>query len=125
MSARFWYGEKMNDWARRWVDYWTDGKGLFAMSAEEDSGILQALTFLAAAKKVDRDRVLVLRAASDYTLPPPGMSAAAFFQKENTQGFPGTPAALENLYRVAAPVARAIVADWPHARDVIPSPAAK
>ena len=26
MSARFWYGEKMNDWARRWVDYWTDGK---------------------------------------------------------------------------------------------------
>lgn len=123
MSARFWYGEKMNDWARRWVDYWTDGKGVFAMSAEEDAGIMQALTFLAAGKKVDLDRVLVLRAASDYTLPPPGLSAAAFLEQENTKGFPGTPAALENLYRVAAPVARALATDWAHTRDAIPAPA--
>jgi purine nucleoside permease len=122
MSARFWYGEKMNDWARRWVDYWTDGHGLFAMSAEEDAGILQALTFLAAAKKVDRDRVLVLRAASDYTLPPPGMNAAAFLAAENTQGFPGTPGALENLYRVAAPVAHALADGWSQTRDHVPEP---
>jgi purine nucleoside permease len=122
MSARFWYGEKMNDWARRWVDYWTDGHGRFVMSAEEDTGILQALTFLAAAKKVDRERVLVLRAASDYTIPPAGMNAAVFLQTENTQGFPGTPAALENLYRVASPVARALADGWSQTRDHVPEP---
>jgi purine nucleoside permease len=123
MSARFWYGATMNDWARRWIDYWTDGKGQFVMSAEEDTGILQALTFLAGARKVDRDRVLVLRAASDYTLPPPGLSAAAFLAKANADNFPGTPAALENLYRVAAPVARALAGDWPKTRDHIPEAA--
>jgi purine nucleoside permease len=122
MSARFWYGEKMNDWARRWVDYWTDGQGQFAMSAEEDAGILQALTFLSGAKKADLGRVLALRAASDYTLPPPGMSAATFIETENAQGFPATPAALENLYRVAEPVARALANGWSQTRDHVPEP---
>ena len=122
MSARFWYGEKMNDWARRWVDYWTDGKGQFAMSAEEDSGIMQALTFLSGAKKVDLNRVLVLRAASDYTLAPPGMSAADFLKTERDENFPGTPGALENLYRVAAPVARALAEGWGQTRDHVPEP---
>ena len=120
MSARFWYGEQMNAWARRWVDYWTDGRGVFAMSAEEDTGILQALTFLAGAKRADLNRVLVLRAGSDYTLPPPGTTASAFLSRETVQGFPGTPAALDNLYAVASPVARAIVANWARTRAVVP-----
>ena len=122
MSARFWYGDKMNDWARRWVDYWTDGQGQFVMSAEEDTGILQALTQLAGAKKVDLARVLVLRAASDYAIAPPGVTAAAFLQMENAQNFPGTPGALENLYRVASPVARTLAGDWGRTRDHIPHP---
>lgn len=120
MSARFWYGEMKNRWAEQWVDYWTGGQGLFAMSAEEDSGVLQALTQLAGAGKADLRRVLVLRAASDYTVPPPGLTAAAFLAKENTAGFPGTPGALENLYLVAGPVARALAADWAVTRTRIP-----
>ena len=122
MSARFWYGEKMNDWARRWVDYWTDGQGQFVMSAEEDTGILQALTFLAGAKKVDRARVLVLRAASDYSLAPLGITAADFLRTENAENFPGTPGALENLYRVASPVAHALAEGWSQTRDHVPEP---
>ena len=120
MSSRFWYGESLNRWAEQWVDYWTGGQGLFAMSAEEDSGVLQALTQLAGAGKADLRRVLVLRAASDYTVPPPGLTAAAFLAKENTAGFPGTPGALENLYLVAGPVARALAADWAVTRTRIP-----
>jgi purine nucleoside permease len=123
MSARNWYGEQLNQWARRWVGYWTGGKGVFAMSAEEDSGILQGLTQLAGAHKVALDRVLVLRAASDYTVGPPGMTAAAFLEKEVHEGFPGTPEALESLYLVASPVARALADDWKHTRDAVPSAA--
>ena len=44
MSSRFWYGPQMTRWAERWVPYWTGGKGVFAMSAEEDTGVMQALT---------------------------------------------------------------------------------
>jgi purine nucleoside permease len=90
------------------------------MSAEEDTGILQALTYLAGDKRVDLDRVLVLRAASDYTVGPPDMSAAAFLAKETKDGFPATPEALDDLYAVASPVARALADDWAHTRDAIP-----
>jgi len=58
MSARFWYGPHMTQWAERWVPYWTGGKGVFAMSAEEDTGAMQALTRLSAAGKADLNRVL-------------------------------------------------------------------
>ena len=121
MSARTWYGPQLNDWAERWVGYWTGGKGVFAMSAEEDTGILQALSFLARDGRVKLDRVLILRAASDYTVGPPGMTAAAFLAKETDQGFPATPEALDALYAVAAPVARTLAADWKYTREAPPA----
>jgi purine nucleoside permease len=123
MSARTWYGPRLNDWARRWVAYWTGEQGRFAMSAEEDTGILQALSFLARAHKVDLDRVLSLRAASDYTIGPANMTAAEFLAKETKEGFPATPEALDSLYRVASPVARELAENWTITRDKIPTAA--
>jgi purine nucleoside permease len=120
MSARTWYGARLNQWAEDWVGYWTGGRGVFAMSAEEDTGILQALTLLAPSGRVDFKRVLVLRAASDYTVGPADMSAAAFLAKETHEGFPANREALENLYRVASPVARALADDWTRTRDIVP-----
>lgn len=120
MSARFWYGARLNEWARRWVDYWTGGKGVFVMSAEEDTGIMQGLTQLAQAGRARLDRVLILRTASDYTVGPPGMGAAEFLARENKQGYPGTQAALNSLYLVAAPVAHRLADDWAQTRDSVP-----
>jgi purine nucleoside permease len=120
MSARFWYGEHLNAWAERWVPYWTDGQGVFAMSAEEDTGILQALTMLAQDRRVRLDRVLVLRGASDYTLNPPGVSAADFLAQEARRGVPAEDEALDNLYVVASPVVRALADGWRRTRDRIP-----
>lgn len=124
MSARTWYGERMNDWAERWVSYWTAGQGVFAMSAEEDTGIMQALTFLVQDGRVRLDRVLILRAASDYTVAPPGVTAAAFVAKEASEGFPANRQALSALYAVAAPIARALADDWKRTRDATPGAAA-
>jgi purine nucleoside permease len=120
MSSRSWYGAHLTEWAERWVDYWTAGQGVFAMSAEEDSGILQALTMLAQDGRAKLDRVLVLREASDYTLNPPGMTAAAFLAKETRDGFPAEKEALDNLYAVASPVARMLADDWAHTRGTVP-----
>jgi purine nucleoside permease len=120
MSARNWYGAHLNDWAERWVSYWTGGKGVFAMSAEEDTGIMQGLTFLDHAGRARLDRVLILRAGSDYTIPPPGMTAGAFLAKETHDGFPANQEALASLYAVAAPVARALEEDWAHTRGAAP-----
>jgi len=125
MSARTWYGQALEDWAEAWVPYWTDGKGVFVMSAEEDTGIMQALAFLARAKRVSLDRVLILRAGSDYTVPPPGMSAGDFLLKEAKEGFPATPEALDSLYTVASPVAYYLAEHWAVTRDTVPSLDAK
>lgn len=120
MSARTWYGERLNIWARAWVSYWTGGAGLFAMSAEEDTGVMQALTLLANDGRARLDRVLILRAASDYTVGPPGVTAAQFLARETRDGFPAEAEALSSLYAVASPIARFLTDDWVHTRDVTP-----
>jgi len=120
MSARTWYGEKLNDWARAWTSYWTGGKGVFAMSAEEDTGVMQGLSFVAHAGRASLDRVLILRAGSDYTIGPPGMSGADFLTKETHEGFPATPEALTDLYLVASPIAAYLADNWARTRDAIP-----
>jgi purine nucleoside permease len=121
MSARFWYGPRMNDWAERWTDYYTGGKGRFAMSAEEDAGVMQGLTQLAGAGRVDLRRVLILRSGSDYTVGPPGMDTAAFMASEVKADYPGSGPALAALYAVAAPVARFLADDWARTRTSVPS----
>ncbi|HEX3918026.1 MAG TPA: purine nucleoside permease [Caulobacteraceae bacterium] len=123
MSARFWYGPRLNAWAERWTSYWTGGKGVFVMSAEEDTGILQGLTQLAGAGKADLQRVLILRAASDYTVGPPGVATADFMAQEVKGSYPGTGPALANLYAVAAPVARFLADDWARTRTTLPTAA--
>jgi purine nucleoside permease len=119
-SVRFTYGRYRTEHARRWVDYWTSGKGVYAMADMEDSAILQALTQLAGAGKVDPNRVLVLRAGDGYTLPPPGVTALQQFNAGAKAGPPGMHEALENLYRTGAPVVRYIADHWSTVRDKIP-----
>lgn len=120
MSSRFWYGPHMTAWAERWVPYWTRGQGVFAMSAEEDAGVMQALTQLARAGRARVDRVLMLRAASDFVAAPPGESAADFISREIRHGLPAEREALDNLYAVGAPIVRALADDWARTRNTSP-----
>jgi purine nucleoside permease len=121
MSARFWYGPHMAEWAERWVPYWTGGKGVFAMSAEEDTGIMQALAFLSKAGRARLDRVLMLRAGSDYVVAPPGVTAAEQIARQAREGLPANREALDALYAVASPVVRALADDWARTRDIAPT----
>src|SRR5260370_34904809 len=75
-SGTFWHGKLLNEWATDWVQYHTGGKGDFVTTAMEDTGTLQSLTLLAKAGRADLNRVLVLRTASNFDLPPPGVTAA-------------------------------------------------
>jgi purine nucleoside permease len=67
----------------------------------EMTGTFQSLTDLHPTGKVDKDRVLVLRTASNYTMPPPGMTAAEHLLKENA-GYAGLHASVEAAYRVGS-----------------------
>jgi purine nucleoside permease len=115
----FWHGALLNDWANRWVDYWTLGKGNFVTSGMEDTGSFQAMTYLHPTGKVNKDRMMVLRTASNYTMPPPGMTAAEHLLKEN-EGYAGLDASIEAAYKVGSVVVDTIVKDWPTYRDHTP-----
>ncbi len=84
-ADRFWVGGLMTSWAEKWVPDWTEDKGVFVTSAEEDVGYLQALTYLAKIKKVDFNRAMDLRTASDFSIPPPGKTVAEFLASRSGQ----------------------------------------
>src|SRR6202030_4651694 len=75
-ASTFWHGSKMDEWANAWTKYYTGGKGNYMVAGMEDSGTLQALTFLSRAGRVDLQRVLVLRTVSNYDREAPGTTAA-------------------------------------------------
>ncbi len=110
---RYWVGPAMDAWAERWVTYWTGGRGTFAMTAEEDAGIMQSLTFLAAANRVDVGRVLVLRTASDYSATSPGADAADLLAHDaDPHGESAYREAIEAAYRVGSPVVMELASHW-------------
>lgn len=120
-SETFWVGAKLNDWAERWVAYWTQGKGVVATTAEEDVGFMQALSAQARAGRVDMDRVLILRSASNYDMPPPGQSAADLLAEEaHESGFSGFLPSLDAAYRVGSVVVRELATHWDRYEDKVP-----
>lgn len=117
-SMRFWYGKYNNEWANRWVNYYTRGKGSFVTSAMEDSGTAQALEFLTRAGKADINRLLVLRTASDYTMQSPGISAVESFTSPDL--FTAFIPSLESAFKVGHAVVENILQHWPEYKEQMP-----
>ncbi|EZP84375.1 Purine nucleoside permease [Novosphingobium resinovorum] len=118
-AMTFWHGEKLTDWANDWVRYWSGGQGEFVTSAMEDTGVMQAMTYLDAVGRANRDRVLVVRAGSNFTMPPPGVDAATYLLREN-EGYAGLEAAVENLYTVGSKVVDELLGNWDRYKDATP-----
>ncbi len=110
-ALTFWHGRLMTDWANDWTRYWTSGAGEFVTSAMEETGTWQSMLYLDRVGRVDKARFMVLRAGSNYTMPPPGVAAADYLLREN-QGYAGLHAALESLYLVGSKVVDEISAHW-------------
>ncbi len=81
------------------------------MSAMEDSGIARALAMLGRMQLADPARLMILRTASDYTAPPPGVSAPDYVAAIQKQ-VPATREALAAAYAVGKPVVTEITTHW-------------
>ena len=117
----FWHGVLLNDWANQWVDYWSEGQGEFVSSAMEDTGTYLSLSWLDRIGRVDVSRLLVLRTASNYTMPPPGVSAADNLLAEN-KGYSGLSLAVESAYQVGSAVVDELIANWEQYEQALPMP---
>lgn len=118
-AMTYWHGEKLTQWGRDWVKYWTRGKGTFVTSAMEDTGIMQSLEYLTKVGRADRNRVMVLRAGSNFTMPPKGIAPAENMARENG-GYTGMTAALEALYAAGSKVVGEITTNWPRYEKAAP-----
>lgn len=115
-AARYWHGQHLNDWADQWVQHWTGGAASFTTSGMEDSGSLQALRYLHQLGRVDFDRVLLLRTASNFTMPPVGGDPAASLHGDPDAGdnpYPAYLPALDNGARCVMRVTEELLAGDP------------
>ena len=119
-SSTFWHGSKLEDWANAWTRYYTRGQGNYMVAAMEDSGTLQALTFLHRAGRADFKRVLVLRTVSNYDREPPGTSAAGSLKEMASGNYSAYLPSLEAAQIVGDTVVRDIVQHWPQRQAATP-----
>jgi len=115
-SDYYWHGTIMTTYAEDWVRLWTHGKGVFATTEMEDSGFLNAIERLDEMHRVDRNRVLVLRTGSNYSMERPGHDAV----ESVAAPYIGKNLALESAYLVGSTVLHNLLANWTTTRDHIP-----
>ena len=119
-AGTFWHGTRMDEWANEWTRYYTGGQGNFMISAMEDTGTLQALTFLDQAGRVDLKRVLVLRTVSNYDREAPGVTPAASLKDMAGGKYAAYMPSLEAAERVGDKVVRDIVEHWAERESNLP-----
>lgn len=120
-AATFWHGKLLNDWANTWTKFWSDNQGNFVTSGMEDTGSYQALTYLDKAGKADKNRFMVLRTASNYSMPPDSLSAAENLAMESgDEGYVGMKSSLESAYSVGSIVVNDIVTNWSKYKSTLP-----
>jgi purine nucleoside permease len=119
-ASTFWHGARLDAWANAWTKYYTEGKGNYMISAMEDSGTMQALTFLSHAHKVDLNRVLVLRTVSNYDREAPGSTPAESLKGLVLGSYSAYMPALDAAQVVGDRVVRYVVSHWAECADRIP-----
>ena len=118
----FWHGKILNEHTERWVKYWTGGSGRFVMTGMEDTGVVRAVEALGRGGRADPRRVMILRTASNYTLPPPGMTVADSLKAES-QELTGLRASLDAAHLLGSRVANEIAGHWDRYRAFVPGSA--
>jgi purine nucleoside permease len=119
-ASTFWHGELMDQWANDWVKYYTRGSGNYVISAMEDSGTMQALTFLGKAGLVDTQRVLVLRTVSNFDRQAPGSTASESLKTMTFGTYSAYVPALEAAYQTGSVVVHYLTDHWDEVREAVP-----
>ena len=101
-SDTFLHGHLTGNWSQKWFEAWVGTRSTYMLGNQEDSGTLTALMALKEMGKVRWNRVLLLRAGSNYDRPPPGVSALDSLNQAISDGVPiAMGIALKNIYLVA------------------------
>jgi purine nucleoside permease len=114
-SDTYWHGKVMTQYAEDWVKLWTHGRGHFAMTNMEDSAIAEAMLRLDRMHRVDFQRLMVLRVASNYSEPKPGRTALESVSAPYIKS-----TAFEGTWLVGSTVLHELTGKWNVYRDHTP-----
>ena len=98
---------------------YTHGTGTLYIADCEDQGLLLAIEKLGVLGRADPRRLLVLRPASNFTVPPPGVAPETSLF-DDLASSPGYLPALEANYQVGSVVVTALLAHWDEYKDRVP-----
>ncbi|KAH8769453.1 purine nucleoside permease-domain-containing protein [Hyaloscypha sp. PMI_1271] len=87
----------------------TNGSGIYCMTAQEDNATLEAMIRAAKNKLLDFARIIIMRTASDFDRPFPGLSVLDNLFYSDQGGF--LPA-IQNIYLAGTPVIQGILKSW-------------
>ncbi|KAB8302989.1 hypothetical protein EYC80_006298 [Monilinia laxa] len=87
----------------------TNGSGVYCITAQEDNATLSALLRAALFKIVDFSRIIIMRTASDFDRPYPGASVEYNLLYSNQGGFE---IAVENIYLAGTEVIKGVLGGW-------------
>ncbi|KAL2061169.1 hypothetical protein VTL71DRAFT_7442 [Oculimacula yallundae] len=87
----------------------TNGSGVYCMTAQEDNATLEAMIRAAVHNTIDFARIIIMRTASDFDRPYPG-SSPQFNLFYSTQG--AFEPAVANIYLAGTPVIKGILTSW-------------
>jgi purine nucleoside permease len=87
----------------------TNGSGVYCMTAQEDNATLEAMLRAAINGVVDFSRIIIMRTASDFDRPYPGLSILdnLFYSQQG-----GFVPAIANIYLAGTPVVKGILSGW-------------
>lgn len=107
-ASRYWHGKTMEQWAADWAQYATESRGRFAVADTSDHAIMAGLAALDRAGRVDLQRVMVMRAVADYTVPSPNQAHDPAF----ASGYRGYELAVASALQASQPIVREVVDHW-------------
>ena len=87
----------------------TNGSGTYCTTAQEDNASLSAILRADLANLTDYSRAIVMRTASDFDRPPPGVSDLQNLLYIDQGGFPP---AIQNIYLAGIKVVMGILENW-------------
>ena len=108
-SDNYFTGNVLNDYFANFTLLMTNGSATYCSTAQEDNATLELMTRLAKHGLVDYDRIMIMRTISDFSRPPPSMSAYEYFFNRSDGGIS---ASLENLVIAGTPIIHDIVQNW-------------
>ncbi|KAF5665162.1 purine nucleoside permease [Fusarium heterosporum] len=107
-SDVYYSGSRLSESFENTTRVWTNGTGVYCMSAQEDNAVLEVLVRAAIEKLCDFKRVMVMRTGSNFDRGPLGRSDLEHLTAQQNGFF----IAIANIYNAGIEIVKGIVEGW-------------